>query len=68
MATQNIEGKVVTVECYGGKTEDVIVWRDLGDVLLVCKPEELEAAAEQGREPIAVGFRRASLISHTESS
>jgi hypothetical protein len=39
-----------------------IVVRDLGEILLVCRDDELEKARDEGREPIAVGFKKRDLI------
>ena len=35
-----------------------------GDILLICREEEYEAARRQQRDPVCVGFRRQDLISH----
>lgn len=45
---------------------DVIIKRKLvsveNGVYFVCKPEEFELAAREGREPICIGFRREYVI------
>jgi hypothetical protein len=61
MKTQVIEGKTVNVMCYGGNVASVFVFRDLGEVLMVCRPEEMEAAKRESRDPVTVGFKRESL-------
>jgi len=35
-----------------------------GDILLICREEEYQAAQREERDPVCVGFRREDLISH----
>lgn len=39
-----------------------IVVSDLGDVVLVCLPDEFQSAVEESRAPIAVGFRKSDVL------
>ena len=61
MNTQTIEVSTVTVRCDRG-VATVFVYRDLGDILLVCRPEGNEAAVLGSREPVTVGSKRDSLV------
>jgi hypothetical protein len=62
MDAQMQEGKVVTVMSYGGKKLERTVVRDLGSVILICKPEEFAQALVEKREPIAVGFKKEFVV------
>jgi hypothetical protein len=57
--------KHVTVMTFGGKTKEMVVVKDLGDVLVLTKPEEWEQAKRDKREPIAVGFKKSYLVDVT---
>ena len=39
-----------------------IVVEDRGEVILVCRSQEFEAAQGEGREPISVGFKRSDIL------
>jgi len=57
--------KQVTVSTFGGKTAEMVVVKDLGDVLVLTRPEEWEQAKRDNREPIAVGFKKSYLVDTT---
>jgi hypothetical protein len=61
MDTKFQSGQKVTVKSSRGHTE-VIVARDLGDVILVCRPEEYRASKSELRAPICVGFKKRDVI------
>lgn len=61
MEKQISKDQQVTVSCYGGQKVQMILVEDLGDVLVVCSPEEIEDARRQGREPLTLGFKRESV-------
>jgi hypothetical protein len=59
---QKIEqGQEVTLLSNQGVIKRLVV-EDLGEVLLVCLPEEYARARREGRKPMAVGFKRSDLI------
>jgi plastocyanin domain-containing protein len=62
MAMQLQRGQQVRVNAYGGKQPSVIVVEDRGNVVLICKPQEFEAARTEKREPISVGFRKEDVL------
>jgi len=41
---------------------DRVVVADLGEILLVCTPDELARARAKGREPKTIGFKRSDMI------
>jgi len=53
-------GIVVTLRSAIGLIERVVV-EDLGEVITVCRPEELAAARREGRSPNTVGFKKADI-------
>jgi len=59
---QSLKNTLVTVECFGGQTAQMIVVEDLGDILVVCTEQEFDAASAAGREPSTIGFRRSSVL------
>jgi hypothetical protein len=57
MITQVQPGKLLTVEAdKGEKLVRKLVSFENG-VFFVCKPEEYDAAASEGRDPVCIGFR-----------
>ena len=56
------EGDLVRVKAYGGEqvTRRLVAVR--GDVLLICRDEEYEAAQREGRQPVCVGFHKEDVI------
>ena len=50
------------VNAYGGKEPYVTVVEDRGDVVLICKPREIEDALAENREPASVGFHKKDVI------
>jgi hypothetical protein len=57
-----VYGQQVTLAAFGGKNIVRTVVKDLGDVLLICKPEEFAAAEAESREPISVGFPKSAVV------
>lgn len=53
----SLKNQVVKLKSSQGEIERFVV-ADLGEILLVCRPEERDKAAAEGREPKAIGFRR----------
>jgi hypothetical protein len=62
MAEQLHPGQLVTVNAYPRKRPTVKVVEDRGDVVLICKSEEYDAAVAENRAPIAVGFHREDVL------
>ena len=62
MRHQLHKGQQVTVNAFSGKHPIVTVVEDLGDVVLICKPEEYAAAVAENRRPIAIGFHREDVL------
>jgi hypothetical protein len=62
MAVQLKRGQQVNVNAYGGKRPRVTVVEDRGDVVLICKPQEFEAAQVENRETASIGFRKEDII------
>jgi len=62
METKLLYGQQVAVSAYGGRHPIVSVVEDRGDVVLICKPEELSAAKSENRPPRSVGFHRDDVI------
>jgi hypothetical protein len=61
MSKQTTVGQLVTLDAFGGPIERVVV-EILGDVVAVCRREELERAKRERRNPVTVGFRRRDII------
>jgi hypothetical protein len=55
-------GQEVKVRAYGGRVLQRIVIKLLGDTVLICKPEEWEAARREGRAANGVGFPVATIV------
>lgn len=55
------QGQVVTVNSAMGAIQRVVV-EDRGDVVLICREDEWKEAREQGRDFVAVGFRRTDIL------
>ena len=60
--SDSIAGQTVRIRAYGGETVKRYVLSVQGDVLLVCRPEELEAARREGREPNYAGCHISHVI------
>jgi hypothetical protein len=61
MRQQIQAGQLVTLSSAQGTIERVAV-AVLGDIVLVCRPEEYKAAQREGRKPISAGFRLADVL------
>lgn len=57
------KGQVVTVVDFEGKKLKRRVIGSVGDVVLICKDEEFQAAQKDGRQPSYVGCRKEYLVS-----
>ena len=57
------EGDLVRVKAYGGEEFVRRLVEVRGDVFLICRDEEYEAARREGREPVCVGFRKEDIVS-----
>jgi hypothetical protein len=55
-------GQLVKLRAYGNKELLRRIIRLEGDIVIVCRPEEYEAARREGREPTAVGFHTTDVI------
>lgn len=55
-------GQLVKLRAYSNKELLRRVVRLEEDIIIVCSPEEYEAARRQGREPTAVGFHITDVI------
>ena len=51
-------GTPVRVRCSGGRTADNVVWEDLGDVVMVCGPEQFARLSKGYEAPMPIGFKR----------
>lgn len=58
---KTLQNQIVRLLASGGEIDRVVV-TDLGDVVTVCRVEELEAAKREGRKPLTVGFRKSSVV------
>lgn len=68
MKGQNTVYREVTVACFGGRQARMLVLKELENVLLLCSPEEMEAALAESREPVSLGFKRESVLEeHAQS-
>ena len=56
------EGEQVTLRAFRGQEIIRTVVRDLGEVIMICKPEEFAAANAEKREPVSVGFPKTAII------
>lgn len=54
-------GQLITLRSADGEIQRVVV-EDLGDVVTVCTPEELDAAKAQYRQPLRVGFKKKDVL------
>jgi hypothetical protein len=62
------KGQRVTVDTFGGAKAEKIVVEDLGETVLICRPEEFEAAKAQNRAPISIAFRKEYVhVQHAET-
>jgi hypothetical protein len=64
MNRKHLVSQVVKLRSADGIIERVVA-RDLGEVLMVCRPEEYHRARAEAREPAMIGFRRSDLIDST---
>jgi hypothetical protein len=56
------EGDLVRVKAYGGQELVRRLVAVRGNVYLICRDEEYEAAQRQGRQPVCVGFNKEDII------
>ncbi len=61
MNYKSLQNQLVKLLSAQGPIERVVV-ADLGEILLVCRPEERDRAMAEGREPRAIGFKRSDMI------
>jgi hypothetical protein len=62
------KGDLVTVRAFGGELLKRRVVNELTNVVLVCSEKEYRKAAEEGREPDAVGFPKEDVKSLAKSA
>ena len=62
MANTMKAGDLVKAKDWEGKILARLVVKDCGNLVFICTKEEFEAANEEGREPIAVGWPRGDLV------
>jgi len=55
-------GQMVKLRAYGGEEVTLRFVRQVGETLVVCRPEEYELASLQKRDPRCVGFNVKYLI------
>ncbi|MFN0149005.1 MAG: hypothetical protein ACKVT1_21080 [Dehalococcoidia bacterium] len=53
---------IVRLVAYDGEIITRVAVREEDDVVLVCRPEELETAQREHREPRLVGFPKRSIV------
>lgn len=57
--TENFpKGTPVHVRCAMERTADNLVWEDLGDVVMVCGPEQFARLSKGYEAPMPIGFKR----------
>ena len=56
------EGDLVRVRAYGGEQVMRRLVAVRGDILLICRDEEYEAAQREGRQPLCIGFHKEDII------
>lgn len=56
-----IKGQQVRLSSSQGEITRIVV-EDLGEVITVCTKQEIEAAKEQYRQPLRIGFRKKDVI------
>lgn len=61
MTAKSLINELVKLKSSQGTIERLVV-ADLGEIILVCRPEERQKALEEGREPRAVGFKKSDMI------
>ena len=54
-------GQLVTVRSAAGDIQRIVV-KDMGEVVLICRPEEYELARSENRSPVSVGFKRGDIL------
>lgn len=57
-----IEGKSVTLMADKDEVLNRVLVSVENDVYFVCKPEEYQAAAREGRDPVCIGFKREYVV------
>lgn len=67
------KGALVQVRCAQGRSADDMVWEDLGDVVMVCGPEQFARLSGGYEAPMPIGFKREdvaprSLIQHVKET
>lgn len=55
-------GHKIRVRAFKDEILERIVVLDQGDVVLITREEEYNAALKEGRQPISVGFKKADVI------
>lgn len=65
MSRQFQPGQQITVNAYGGKKPIVTVVKDLGDTVLICRPEEFDKAKLQKRPPLTIGLHREDIVGNS---
>ena len=55
-------GERVSLVAYGGRIIERVVVKDLGDLILVSKSEELACAIVEKRAPVSVGFPKSAVL------
>lgn len=60
-------GSLVRVRAFGGEVLERRVVADGGAVVFISTDRELEAARREGREPLAVGFKRDLIVDDLEA-
>jgi hypothetical protein len=54
-------GQKIRLRSSQGEIERVVV-RDLGGILLICRPEEYQRAHEENRAPASIGFKKSDVL------
>jgi hypothetical protein len=61
MSPNNLTGSIVTLRSSQGPIRRFVV-EDRGDILVISRQEEVEAAKREGRAPATVGFKRSDVL------
>ena len=61
MDNKYVTGQEVTLNSSNGAITLIVV-EDLGETILVCRPDEFERASAERRSPVAVGFKKIDIM------
>ena len=56
------KGTPVNVRCANGEIRKNIVWRDYGDVVMVCSKDQYDHLSKGHDRPMPIGFKRKDVM------